>query len=72
MLHLLRSQELGLFDIDYRTGLGHRHDQIGLPGQKGWQLDNVTDFSHRCRLMRLVHIGDDRDIEGAFDLLEDL
>src|SRR5690606_998826 len=72
VLHFLRRQKLRLLDIDNRVGLGHGHHQIGLPGQEGWQLDDVTYFGHRRRLMRLVHVGNDRYLEGLFDLFEDL
>ncbi|MCY1434802.1 hypothetical protein D9M71_508740 [compost metagenome] len=72
VLHLLRGEELGFLDVDHRVGLGHRHDQIGLPREEGRQLDDVADLGHRGGLERLVDVGDDRHVEGLLDLLEDL
>ena len=65
-------QELCFLNIDDSTGFCHRFHQVRLAGQEGRQLDNVTYFSGWCCLIWLMDIGDQGDIEGIFDLLQDL
>ncbi len=72
VLHLLRCEKLRFLDVDHRTGLGHRHHQVGLPREEGRQLDDVADIGHRLRLPRLMYVGDDRHAEGLLHFLEDL
>ncbi|MNQ88938.1 hypothetical protein D3C85_1042280 [compost metagenome] len=72
VLHFLGGEELGLLDIDHRAGLGHGHHQVGLPREEGRQLDDVAHIRHRLRLLRFVHVGDQRHAEGLLDLFEDL
>ncbi len=72
VLHLLRCEKLRFLDVDHRTGLGHRHHQVGLPREEGRQLDDVADIGDRLRLPWLVHISNDRDTKGFLHFLEDL
>ena len=72
MAHFMRRQKLRLFYINNRAGLCHSNHQIGLPGEKRRQLDHIHHLGHRGSLIRLMHIGNDRYIEGAFDFFKDL
>ena len=47
-------------------------DRIGLPGQKGWELDDVGDFGGSSGFLRTVHIGNHRYAVGVLHRLEDL
>ena len=70
--HLLRAEELRLFDVDHRTCFSHGPNQIGLTGQKGGQLNDVGHLGGDCGLLRAVDIRDHRDAVGVFHRLEDL
>ena len=47
--HVARGEELGLFDVDGPAGAGGRDQQIGLPGEKGGNLQQVADLGRRRR-----------------------
>ncbi len=45
--HFVRRQKLRFLDIDHCSGSRHGDDQIRLPGEKGRQLDDISDFGGR-------------------------
>ena len=60
MLHVAGGHELALFYI-HRFGSPRRgNQQIGLPGQEGRDLNQITNHCRRCGLAWFVNIGGDR------------
>jgi len=50
-----RGAELTLFDLYDPPGLRGCHQQVGLPAQKRWDLDDVRHLCHRRRLLGSSH-----------------
>ncbi len=69
--HVPRGQELALLDVHHPAGRRRGQQQIGLPAQEGRDLQHVDGLGHRCALLRLVHVGQDRQAEAVADLGED-
>src|SRR5262245_27165923 len=69
--HVPGRQELALLDVDGAAGGGRGHQEIGLPAQEGGNLQDVHYLRHRCALLRVVHVGEDRHPEFLADLGED-
>jgi hypothetical protein len=69
--HLFRAEELRLLDVDYRACFSHRPHQIGLPGQKGRQLNDVGHLGGCRGLLRTVDIRDHRDAMAVLHRLKD-
>ena len=72
VLHFLWRQELGLLDIDDRSGFCHGNNKIRLSAQESRQLDDIANFCGRCSLPGFVNIGNDRNTELALDVCQDL
>ena len=64
--HLLGAEKLRFFDIDCRRGTRHGLNQVGLPGQKSRQLQNIADLSRRPGLFGTVNIRQYRYPIGDF------
>ena len=45
VLHVPGGEKLALFDVHRPARLGRRHQQIGLPGQKGGNLQQIADLA---------------------------
>ena len=69
--HVARGEELCFLDVDGPAGAGGGDQQIGLPGKKGRNLQQVADLAAGGGLMRLVNVGGDRQPGFAFHAGED-
>ncbi len=69
--HVPRRQELSLLDVDDASGRGGGEEEIGLPTQKGGNLQHVHDFSNARALLCLVHVGEDGHAERLADFRKD-
>ena len=72
ILNLRRAHELWFFDIYNRIGGRDGCDQIGLPRQERWHLQDIADFSHWHGLGNFMHIRRNKHTECLFDLLQHL
>jgi len=57
VLHVARRHELSLLDVHRLARRRRRQDQIGLPAEKGGNLDHVEDLGGRIDLAHLMHVG---------------
>ena len=70
-LHVPRRQELPFLDMERFAGLCRLDDEIGLPAQEGWDLEDVEDFRGRERLFGKVDIREDWDPIALLDFTQD-
>ena len=54
------ARNCGFFHVHGPPGPGGREQQIGLPGEKGGDLQQVAHLAHGRGLMRFVNVGGDR------------
>jgi hypothetical protein len=52
--------------------LGRCHKQIGLPAEKGRDLQNIHDLGHFCALIGQMYVCEDRNVEPGTQLTENL
>ena len=65
------SQELSLLDIDRTAAAPGLDEQISLPAQERWYLQDVHNFSRAPDLVRPVDVGEQRQAGFALDGFED-
>ena len=68
--HVLGRQELAVLDVDDGARFGRRDDELRLHAQVRGNLDDVANLTGRRRLIRIVDVREDRQIELLLDLLE--
>lgn len=56
VFHVPRGEELAFLDVYRPTGAGCRHQQIGLPGQKGGDLQEIADLGRGRGLFRKMDV----------------
>ena len=56
VLHVPGGEELAFLDVYRPAGAGRRHEQIGLPGQKGGDLQEIADLGRGRRLFRKMDV----------------
>jgi len=65
--HVPRSEELAFLDIDDLAGFRRSYQQIGLPAQEGRNLQHINGRRDPRTLLRLMHIGENRNFELVAD-----
>ena len=71
MFHVPRGQELALFHIDHRACRSRGKQQVGLPTQKGRNLQHIDGFGSRRALVGKMHIAQHRASRSVLHRLED-
>ncbi len=71
VLHVPRSEELTLLDVDRATGLGSSDQQVRLAAEEGRDLQDIDGWSHGGALLFRVNVGQDRNAEFLLDVGED-
>ena len=64
VLHTRGREELPLLDVHDLARACCRSDEIGLTAEEGGDLQHIYVLGSECSLLRLVDVGDDRDVEG--------
>ena len=72
ILNLRWAHKLWFLDIDHRISRRNSRNQIGLPRQEGWHLQDMTDLSHWRGLGNFVHVRQNRHTKCLLDLLQHL
>jgi len=57
--HVVGREKLAFLDIDDAAGFRSRDNEIGLPREKGRNLQHVGDFGGRPRLRGLMDVSQD-------------
>ena len=70
MDHIGGREKRALLHIDDAAGPRRRHEEIGLPAEQGWNLQDVDDARDLGALMRLMHVGRHRNAVALLDLRE--
>ena len=70
ILNLRWAHELWFLDIDHRISGRNGGNQIGLPGQEGWHLQDIADLRHGRGLRNFMHVCQNRHSKGVLDLLQ--
>ena len=71
VLHVPGRQELPLLDVHDAACLGGGDEQISLAAEKGRDLQHVDSLGGARTLRHLVHVSEDRQLQGFADLGED-
>jgi hypothetical protein len=72
ILHVVRSHELRLLDVDRLAAGRDRMDEIRLAGEEGRRLQHVDHFRDRLNLRNVVDVCQYRHAKLVADLGEDL
>ena len=70
--HVVGRDELAVLDVHDGAGLRRGDDELRLHAEVCRDLDDVDDLGRRRRLIRVVDVGEDRQLELALHLLEQL
>src|SRR5579872_3024290 len=71
MLHVPRREELSLFHIDRPPRPRRGDEKVGLPAEKGRNLQDIDRLGDEAALARLVYVGEDGKAEAFPDFRED-
>src|ERR1043166_1360563 len=69
--HIPRCQELPLLNVYRPPRLGCRDEKISLTAEKGRDLQNIYYLGGGLGVCRLMHVGENRQIELVADQSED-
>ena len=67
MLDIPGSKKLPLFQIDRLAGFANRHQQIGLPAEKGRNLQDIEHLGSSDNLTDIMDIRNHRQVKFVFD-----
>jgi hypothetical protein len=71
VLHVAGRHELPFLDVHRPFGPGGRHQQVGLPGQEGRDLQQLADLGRRLGLVGQMDVGGHRQAGFSGDAAQD-